>query len=345
MLFAVGTKVKLRNTGDEGVIQEVLGDGMFSVYLAEEDMEIPAFEDNLLRIDSKTKTAQFVSAKEEKVEKAPERPTVNQQFQLLTNKGVLLAFDPEYNPDGTTKQYLIHCINDTKYAIIFNFELFLEEESVFKMTGQIAPHAMAQLGKLLGDELNEHPLVEISLWKVTTEGTSGGTDKVIKIKPKQFFKNLKSTPFLSKKVHLYTITEQLEETEGSKKHLDDLKQYTKLNATPFKQKKRNNPFYSIHNVTEYAEFKPEIDLHIERLVKTTKGMDKQQMVYIQMQHFHDFLAKAIRLGVPRVFVIHGVGEGKLRDRVAKELAAYPQVRSFKNEYHHRYGFGATEVIF
>ncbi|RQH21817.1 hypothetical protein D5R40_31195 [Okeania hirsuta] len=47
----------------------------------------------------------------------------------------------------------------------------------------------------------------------------------------------------------------------------------------------------------------------------------------------------------RVFVIHGVGEGKLRNAIATRLIKYPEVVSFKNEFHPRYGFGATEIIF
>ena len=64
-----------------------------------------------------------------------------------------------------------------------------------------------------------------------------------------------------------------------------------------------------------------------------------------MLHFQRFLDNAIKLGVPRVFVIHGVGEGKLREAIAARLAENPNVSKFKNEFHHKYGYGATEVIF
>ncbi|WP_428409939.1 Smr/MutS family protein [Phaeodactylibacter xiamenensis] len=43
--------------------------------------------------------------------------------------------------------------------------------------------------------------------------------------------------------------------------------------------------------------------------------------------------------------MHGIGKGKLRDSIASRLIQMPEVRSFRNEYHHRYGYGATEVIF
>jgi len=63
------------------------------------------------------------------------------------------------------------------------------------------------------------------------------------------------------------------------------------------------------------------------------------------KHFDRFIDKAIRLGVPRVYVIHGIGKGKLKNMIASRLIQIPEVQTFKNEYHPRYGWGATEVIF
>ncbi|MEM9991397.1 MAG: Smr/MutS family protein, partial [Bacteroidota bacterium] len=189
--------------------------------------------------------------------------------------------------------------------------------------------------------LNEHPELEVDIWKATTQGRKAQQHKLLKVKPKQFFKNLKNTRFLSKKVHIYTLFEHLDETTPQN-FKEDLKNYTRQNAGSFRPAK-NNILYGIHDVIEYAEFNTEIDLHIETLVSDIKKLDKRQIVRIQMQHFEQFIAKAIRLGIPQVFIIHGVGEGKLRDRIAQRLRQHPQVKSFKNEYHHRYGFGATEV--
>ena len=62
-----------------------------------------------------------------------------------------------------------------------------------------------------------------------------------------------------------------------------------------------------------------------------------------MLQLQKFLDRAIRLGVPRIFVIHGLGEGKLREAIAARLKEHPDVVKFKNEFHHKYGYGATEV--
>ena len=50
-LFGIGTKVKFLTTSDSGIIVEKLGDGMVMVKLDGFDMEIPAFEEDLLRAE------------------------------------------------------------------------------------------------------------------------------------------------------------------------------------------------------------------------------------------------------------------------------------------------------
>ncbi|NJK83175.1 MAG: Smr/MutS family protein [Saprospiraceae bacterium] len=63
----------------------------------------------------------------------------------------------------------------------------------------------------------------------------------------------------------------------------------------------------------------------------------------QLKFFDAFLEKALRLGVEKIFIIHGVGTGKLKDAIANRLLQHPYVATFKNEYHPRYGWGATEA--
>jgi dsDNA-specific endonuclease/ATPase MutS2 len=45
-----------------------------------------------------------------------------------------------------------------------------------------------------------------------------------------------------------------------------------------------------------------------------------------------------------VYIIHGVGKGRLKEMIHARLKRHSDVEHFKNEYHERYGWGATEVI-
>jgi dsDNA-specific endonuclease/ATPase MutS2 len=46
-----------------------------------------------------------------------------------------------------------------------------------------------------------------------------------------------------------------------------------------------------------------------------------------------------------LIVIHGVGEGRLRDEIHDLLRLKKEVKSFVNQYHPLYGYGATEIFF
>jgi Smr domain len=141
------------------------------------------------------------------------------------------------------------------------------------------------------------------------------------------------------------LIDSFEPTAATQKTGEGLREYTKQMTRT--RKSGASPLstpYKPHNVEEFAHFEPEIDLHIQNLLPGYARLDKGEIVRIQLQHFQRFLDKAIRLGVPRVFVIHGVGEGILRDTIARQLRDNPNVRKFKNEYHHKYGYGATEVF-
>jgi len=100
----------------------------------------------------------------------------------------------------------------------------------------------------------------------------------------------------------------------------------------------------LHDISKKAAFPLEIDLHANKLFKTPPPGNPSEIVKHQMQAFHRYIQEAIQLGIDRVYIIHGIGEGKLKERIHQELDRMNYIQSFKNEYHPKYGWGATEVI-
>jgi len=87
----------------------------------------------------------------------------------------------------------------------------------------------------------------------------------------------------------------------------------------------------------------EVDLHLHELVEDeTKLSDGEKLRY-QLAYFERSLEAAIRDGKRKLIVIHGVGEGVLREEVRKMLQYYENVR-FHDADMRRYGVGATEVL-
>jgi hypothetical protein len=349
MLFAEGTKVRFKNTGDEGVIIAILDAEMVNVELVNDDMVIPAFIENLERMEDIPKPnhnpikAKFVESKRAAEVPTPPLQDYDSQYHILKSLGIQLAFDPQVQPDGITSSYDIYLINDTPYDTLFTFTIDIIGETPNTINGKISSVSYHKLGEMKFSQLNEAPIVEIDIWQVTTIGTGYKMSKKLKIKPKQFFKNVKTAPLLNKQVHWYQLFENFDKEKKSKG--EDLKTYTQRNATKPKKPSSNYRKVSGSDPMELAHFENELDLHIENLVNDDKRRNNAEILRIQITHFGYFLDKAIRLGVNSAFVIHGVGKGKLKNEIATRLMNHPQVKTFKNEYHPKYGFGATEIIF
>ncbi len=347
MLFAVGTKVRFLHSRDEGVVTSLLDDGMVNVLLDGSNFEIPAFVDDLVRaedyIDANPSVkAKIVPGKQENKSKRPERPPVETQYTILKSFGIQLAFDPVLNLQGHAEKYRIVLINDTRHDVLISLELYLGGRVWLRYNGKLEHTSTHQAGELLFDQLNDSPAFEVDCWRVTTQGTGSKMHKTLRLKPKQFFSKVKTAPLLNKQAHLFRLFENLEDKAEPRE--EGLEDYTRRNTPP------SHPWVDIrerlpHEVVELAEFIPELDLHIEKLTPNFRKLSKAEILRLQLSHFEYYIEKAIRLGVERVFIIHGVGTGRLRDAIATRLLQMPEVNTFRNEYHPRYGYGATEVVF
>ena len=86
----------------------------------------------------------------------------------------------------------------------------------------------------------------------------------------------------------------------------------------------------------------EVDLHIEKLVKQTKGLGHYDMLNIQLETAKRQLEFAMHKGIQKVVFIHGVGEGVLKEELLFLFKKYERVQFYEAEYR-KYGLGATEV--
>lgn len=349
MLLSIGTKVKFRYTGETGTVSALLGDGMVNVYLEEDDMEIPAFPEDLMRVETPPKgqeTAKVILTPEPPAPKTPATIEATPQYAILKSLGIQLAFLPQANPDGTIHRYEVYLINDTASPVLYSISLLLKDATQETKHGKLEPASYLLAGLLLFDQLNEAPAYEIECRRILTNGTGPRLFKNLRIKPQQFFKNTRLAPLLNKQVHWYRIFETLEPERKPGKQ-EDLRTYTKENVQIAKKEESVYGDWrdTLPGVQEFAEFINEIDLHIERLTDRHQKLSNAEILRIQLGHFEAFLNKAIRLGVQNVFIIHGVGKGILRDAVAQRLRQRPEVAVIKNDYHPKYGWGATEVIF
>jgi len=87
----------------------------------------------------------------------------------------------------------------------------------------------------------------------------------------------------------------------------------------------------------------EIDLHIEELVDDTRGMSNLQIINTQIRAFQNALDAAILNKYHKLIVIHGVGNGVLKNEICKIVK-----NSYELDYADAslamYGKGATQIF-
>ena len=109
-----------------------------------------------------------------------------------------------------------------------------------------------------------------------------------------------------------------------------------LNEKLQDQKKKSSSFKKDKN-----EVILEVDLHINQLIKSTKGMDNFDMLSLQLDTAKRKIEFAISKRISKIVFIHGVGEGVLKSELHYLFGRYP-VRFYDASYK-KYGLGATEV--
>jgi len=103
----------------------------------------------------------------------------------------------------------------------------------------------------------------------------------------------------------------------------------KRKSTPLKPKERNIP-------------QMEVDLHINQLIKNSKGLGNYEMLNLQLETAKRQLEFAMSKRIQKVVFIHGVGEGVLKGELGYLFNKYDNVKHYDADYQ-KYGLGATEV--
>ena len=65
-----------------------------------------------------------------------------------------------------------------------------------------------------------------------------------------------------------------------------------------------------------------IDLHIELLRPNYKALDKSEIIQIQLNECYNTIEKALNSNITKIVIIHGIGEGVLKNEVHDILTNY-----------------------
>jgi dsDNA-specific endonuclease/ATPase MutS2 len=105
----------------------------------------------------------------------------------------------------------------------------------------------------------------------------------------------------------------------------------------------------IYNAKEARKHLPPartvVDLHIEKLTNDWNHLTNGEILDMQLKEFEKWYELAVAHHQSQLIVIHGVGSGRLRDEIHDLLRLKREVKSFVNQFHPSFGYGATEIYF
>ena len=147
----------------------------------------------------------------------------------------------------------------------------------------------------------------------------------------------------------YAISELILIEAGERKAepepIEEKEEEVKVDVSKLFQQKKNHsdkPLKSKPHAQNNGMLEMEINIHIEELMDNYSNMSNAEIILVQLRYFQEALDKAITGHYRKYFVIHGVGNGRLKQEVRAILDS-EGIRYYDASYA-KYGFGATEVI-
>ena len=258
--------------------------------------------------------------------------------------GVWLTFLPIMDQDEfgdlVVEELKLHLVNHTKTPYDFVYKLHFFGKPDFELKNTVQPFEDFYLHDIDFSELNDSPSFdfEFSLTK-PDKNMAPHFEAGVKLKPKQLFAKIEEL----KQKNLATFSQRLFETYPVRTWEEVVESE---NAWKHQLAKAGYKVYDASKARQHLEpARSVIDLHIDKLTDHWKDMDNYEMLQLQLKNFEKYYHLAVAHHQPSLIVIHGVGEGVLRDEIHDLLRYKKEVKSFVNRHHPAYGYGATEIFF
>jgi len=340
MKLIIGDKVRFLNEKGEGIISKLLNKSTVAVTI-EDGFEIPYLITELVLITEHT-TDIIPEKKEIKIiTEAPPQISKNK----ITDKeqeGIYVALSPEKINDIAHSDFNVWLINNTDYTISYTYSTFTNGYFKTIATGSAKTNEYLLIETINRKELHDYSnfKVDILFYNEENHHYQKPVSEIIKLKPIKLYKEnaFVKNSFIAEKALVLNVTYLNDNNEPKWNTSEDLSKLLFMKQNKDSAQKTSKP-HIINNPLKEVE----VDLHIEELLDNYYGMSNFEIIQVQLSAVQKALDKAINEHCRKLTVIHGVGNGRLKQEVRKLLSAqYPKL-SYHDGSYAKYGFGATEV--
>lgn len=337
MKYQVGDKVLILHSDEEADVIDIINDKMLLVDV--QGVRFPVYMDQVDFPYFKrfTEKKLFPAKKEKQYVDDVRKEKPAQEAKVAD--GMWLTFLPimiadEFG-DEIVKDLKLHLVNRTEMAYQFIYKQHFFGKPDFELKNSISPFEDFYLHDIVFADLNDSPSFDFEFSLMEPDKNKADRfETSVRLKPKQLFEKIKKL----QENNEATFSQRLFDTYPDKivEHKIELGD----------RAKHKGKIYDAGNARQHMESaRSVIDLHIEKLTDDWRRMSNYEILSMQLKTFEKYYQLAVLHHQPSLTVIHGVGEGKLRNEIHELLKSKKEVKSFTNQYHPRYGYGATEIYF
>ena len=336
MKFQVGDRVLVLHSNEEGEVVEIINDKMVMVEVR--GVKFPAYIDQLdfpyFKRFSEKKL--FPPKKEKKYVEDIKKESAPSSRK---RDGVWLSFLPVMNVDEFGDDYVqelkIYLLNHTEQVYNFIYRLQFFGKTEFELKNIANAFSDFYLHDVAFADMSDSPAFtfEFSLPQ-PDKYKADYYEASLKLKPKQLFERIEQMKQKGDASFSYRLFE----------HYPNRQEEDKIDIGSLAAKG-----IKIYNAKEARKHLPPartvLDLHIEKLMDNWQSLSNAEILDIQLREFEKWYELALAHHQPNLIVIHGVGSGRLRDEIHDVLRLKREVKTFVNQYHPSFGYGATEIYF
>lgn len=335
MKFQVGDTVVIKVTNEEGQIIEIMNEKMVMVEVR--GVKFPAYMDQLdFPYFKRFTEKKLLPPKKEKKYVEDVRRERNPQPKVVD--GVWLSFLPKFQTDEFGDDYVellkLHLVNRTEQPYRYHYQQQFFGKTEFELKGQIAAFEDIYLHDIDFASLSDSPGFNFEFSLLQPEkGMADYFETALKLKPKQVFDRIEQLKEKGEATFTYKL-------------FDDYPLASKEEKPEAWTLPNSALIYDAKDARRHLQpSRSVVDLHIDKLVDNWQDMTNTAIVGIQLREFEKWYDLAIAHRQHSLIIIHGIGKGRLRDEIHSVLRHKKEVKSFINQYHPSFGWGATEIFF
>jgi hypothetical protein len=244
----------------------------------------------------------------------------------------LPVFDKEIIDDDVVTQFKMYLLNRTGETYQFIYRIKIKGLSDFELSNNVLPFNEFYLHDIPFEEMNDSPKFQFDFSLANPDKKKATHfETTFKLKAKQLFQKIEEMKLKNEPAFSFILFENY--PDKTEEIIPDYQ----------------NSFGKLYDASRIKEklesARSVVDLHIEKLIDDWKGLGNFEILTIQLNYFEKYYNLAVAHRQHKLIVIHGIGTGKLRDEIHEILKSKKEVRTFVNQYHPDFGFGATEIFF